>query len=722
MKPYRLALVLLASLPLARPAAADEGMWLPEQIPALAARLKEVGFTGDPKLFADLTAFPMGAVVSLGGCSAAFVSPDGLVATNHHCVQGALQYNSTPERNLLEDGFLARSRAEELWTGPGSRVAVTVSYRDVTDEVRGAAAAGGSDRDRWTAMERKAYAVTAACEKGGLRCRVAPFFEGQRWFEIAQMEIEDVRLVWAPHRGIGNFGGETDNWQWPRHTGDVSFYRAYVGPDGKPAKHARENVPYRPKHHLKISPAGVAPDEVVIVAGYPGRTYRHIVAADLEHRVGWALPAGVRRNREIAKVLKDLGASDPAVRIKAEARLRGLENAAKKNEGILAEGEAMRAAKQAEAKELAAWVKKDPARAAKYAAALAEMERIVAAETAGRERDAVVNGLFAASITLEAARTAWQLAEDRPRPDVERDPEMRERNWPRIRERFERMQRTYDPRLEEALLKFWLREAATLPAGQRIEALDRLAGLKPGDPAASTAAADAYAARLVREGTLGDRAVRVGLLEGDAAAVRVKKDPALELVGALQPVFAEMRERERTAAGARWRVGPTYMEAVLAWRGRPVAPDANSTLRVTFGRVQGVPAKDGLFYLPQTTLAGILEKHTGTGEFAAPARQVEAIRAVQAGRATPYRDPKLGTVPVNYLSDVDTTGGNSGSATLNAKGELVGLLFDGTLETVGSDYVYDTERTRSIHVDSRYVLWLLADVEKADDLLKELGL
>ena len=210
-------------------AVADEGQWMPQQVPALADKLRALGFAGDPQAFADLTGQPMGAIVSLGNCTASFVSPEGLLATNHHCVVGSLQYNSTPERNLLEGGFLAKTRGEELWNGPGSKVWVTVSVADVTDAITGTLDPKLDDLRRQELIERRVKERTAACEAQGLRCRVAPFFEGLSYFEIAQLEISDVRLVYAPASGIGDFGGETDNWRWPRHTGGPMFWAERIG-------------------------------------------------------------------------------------------------------------------------------------------------------------------------------------------------------------------------------------------------------------------------------------------------------------------------------------------------------------------------------------------------------------------------------------------------------------------------------------------------------------
>ena len=238
---------------------ADGGMWMPQQMVDLAPRLKKLGFQGNAKAFSDLTGMPMGAVISLGGCSASFVSKDGLIITNHHCVTGALQYIATPERNAVKEGFLAQTLADEAWAGPGSRAFVTVAVREVTKDVLGKLPADQTDLDRQLAIEKREKELTAACEKEGLRCRVASFFQGLRWFEIAQVELKDVRLVYAPPSSIGNYGGEIDNWRWPRHTGDFAFYRAYVGKDGKPAAYDKSNVPFKPKHFLAVDPAGASP-------------------------------------------------------------------------------------------------------------------------------------------------------------------------------------------------------------------------------------------------------------------------------------------------------------------------------------------------------------------------------------------------------------------------------------------------------------------------------
>ncbi len=721
----RLAFALCLLFIPGAPVQADEGMWMPQQIPALAERLKALGFTGDARAFADLTGFPMGAVVSLGGCSASFVSPEGLMVTNNHCVQGSLQYNSKPERNLMVDGFLAKTKEEELWNGPGSRVFVTVSVKEVTEEIMGKIDPKITDRKRYDVVEHRVKAQTAACEKGGLRCTVAPFFEGLKWYEIGQMEIQDVRLVYSPAQGIGNFGGETDNWQWPRHTGDFSFYRAYVSKEGKAVPYSKDNVPYHPKHFLKVSPKGASPGELVFVVGYPGRTARLNPYAEVKETVEWSLPRSIKRFGDQIAILEALGKDDKETALKVAQQIRGRNNSLTKNKGVLlgmVKG-GLLAEKEAQEKEFTAWIAAEPARKAKYGQVLPEIDRILAERTKTRERDALLSefsGIMGSA--LGSAQTLYRFSVEKPKKDADRDPTFQERNWQRLRDSQERAQRTLSPKGDRALMKYTLVDVAKLPAGQRIDPLDKEIGLTPGMSEADAArASDAWLDKLYAGTKMYDKDFRISLFDKTTAEIVATKDSMLTLAAALYPMQEANREKGKERAGANYRLGPPYAEALLAKAGGLVSPDANSTLRVTYGTVKGVEPRDGMIYLPQTTLKGILEKATGTGEFNAPKAEIDAIKAVLGGKPTPYLDPKLKDVPVDFLSNVDTTGGNSGSASLNSQGELVGLLFDGTFDTVASDYLFDKEKTRSIHVDTRNMLWVMTEVDKAANLLVEMG-
>ena len=270
---------------------ADEGMWQPRQLPQLAGELKSLGLVIDPSQLNDLTKHPMNAVVSLGGCSASFVSPEGLVVTNHHCAYGSLQYNSTPERNLLESGFLAANKSEELFAGPGSRILVTVAVQDVSATIQDGLSPDLGGGERYKLIEEREKKLIAACEKDdGHRCNVRSFHGGLQYFLTKQLEIRDVRIVYAPAGAVGRYGGDVDNWIWPRHTGDFAFYRAYVGANGKPAEHGEANAPYRPRHHLKISTTGLSAGDFVMLAGYPGVTNRYRTAAEVRSAVNWSYP------------------------------------------------------------------------------------------------------------------------------------------------------------------------------------------------------------------------------------------------------------------------------------------------------------------------------------------------------------------------------------------------------------------------------------------------
>lgn len=723
MKALRVLLLCVMTL-LAVGIQAEEGMWMPQQIPALAEKLRALGFAGDPQSFADLTGQPMGAIVSLGGCTASFVSPDGLIVTNHHCVTGGLQFNSTPQKNLLRDGYLAATREDELSNGPGSRVFVTTSVTDVTAAVTGGIAPGATDRERYDTIDRRVKDRVAACEQGGARCSVASFFEGLKYFEIAQLEIQDVRLVYAPAQGIGVFGGETDNWRWPRHTGDWSFLRAYVAADGKPAPYAKGNVPYRPKRWLTIAAGGVKPDDLVFVVGYPGRTQRHQTYAEVKETTTYTFPRAVKFAEEQLAILQQLTKDDPALAIKVAGRVQGLNNGLTNQRGMLeglVKGGAL-ALKQTREQELIAWIGADSARQKKYGHALAAMQELQAQGESTRDRNAALGRLSSASSYLGAAQTLYRLSVQRAKPDVGRDTGFQERDWSRIREAQERLQRTIDPTVDRALLRWALGYVAALPAGDRLAPVDQAVGLGAGlDKAASDKAIDAFLDTLYAGTKLADRDFRVGLMDKSTADLVATGDSFVALAAALEPLAEANREAAKNRAGAYARVRPIYMEALLEKAGGVLAPDANSTLRVTYGQVKGVETRDALFYKPQTTLGGIVEKHTGSGDFDAPQKQLDAIAALRAGRQTPFFDAGVNDVPVNFLSTVDTTGGNSGSPTLNAKGELVGLLFDGTYESVSSDFLYNPVKTRSIHVDSRYMLWTMAEVDGAKRLLDEMG-
>ncbi|NUO53889.1 MAG: S46 family peptidase [Polyangiaceae bacterium] len=703
------------------------GMWMPSQLAAQADTLKKVGFTIDPAALTKPTEFPLGAIVFLGGCSASFVSPDGLIVTNHHCVTGALQFNSKPDQNLLVDGYLSKSRAEEKSAGPAARVFVTQSFKDVTKEMRDGLDGVKDDLARYQSIEDRQKKLVAECEKGreGVRCSVASFFGAGQFTLIEQLEIRDVRLVYAPPEGIGNFGGETDNWRWPRHGGDFAFYRAYVSKDGKPADFAEGNVPYRPPHVLRLAKKPLSPNDAVLVAGYPGRTNRLTTAAEVKEAVEYDQPYTIDFAQTYLAELEKIAKTDKDLAIKAETFIRGLANWLTNTKGQL-EGltkDGLLAKKVEAEAELEKWIAAAPERKAKYDGTVSKVSKVFLDSRKTREADNAVRELLRMVRLFGAAHTIVRNAEEKAKPDAQRDPEFQERNQKRIEQGIIQLSKSYSPVLDKAMLKLVVARELKLPADKRAGIAEALLG-KPKDAKAAQPYAQADIDKAIDDlfanATLGDEATRVKLLtKGTTAELKSSKDPMIKLALALRPKTKAYEERGKRLSGAMALVRPAFVEAMREKAGGVLAPDANATLRVTYGTVRGYSPKPGApVYYPFTTLSEMVKKHTGQGEFDAPKALLDAAAKKKLG---PYVDPQLGDVPVDFLSDLDITGGNSGSATLNARGELVGLAFDGNYESMASDWVFMPNITRSIHVDLRFMLWVMDAVSGADNLLKEMG-
>ena len=699
-----------SALIMATPAAvqADEGMWLPSQTGAIAEQMKAAGLELDATTLGDLQRPPLTAIASLGGCSAAFLSPEGLVATNHHCVAGSLQYNSSPENDYLTNGFLAKTLADEIPAAPGSRVYVIEDLRDVTKDVlKGADKLEG--RARFDRLQANRLALIEACEKqANRRCDVRAYFGGAQYWLQQQLEIKDVRLAYAPAAGVGNFGGEKDNWMWPRHTGDFAFYRAYVAPDGSSAPFSKDNVPFKPKAFLPIAKQGVKEGDFLMVAGFPGTTERLRTAEEARFEFAELLPYQQRMLTEYGDLIDSLTAGNQAAQIAYAATLQGVENYEKKIAGQLAGADAISliAKKQADEAAFRAWIKADPAREAMYGAALAELDALIATSNAEALADAK-RGMLGRGQLYGAARQLYRWANEQAKPNKDREPGYQDRDRAFVTQGMQRIERRFVADIDKALWEDGIAEYRTLPADQRNASFD--AFMEGKDLASFYAQTE-----------LGNTAKRLEWLTKTPADFKASSDPFIQLAVATYDEAmkneAEGKERSGRVQKARSKV----MEARLAYAaslGKAMYPDANGSLRFTYGKVTG-KAVDGQIWTPFTTAEGIVAKHTGRGEFDAPDKMVELIKAKDYGR---WIAPELGTLPVDYLSTVDITNGNSGSSTLNARGEFVGLAFDGTIEGVVSDWMYDPKINRTIHVDSRFMLWTMEKVDGADRLLAEMG-
>ncbi len=700
---------------------ADEGMWMPQQIPALGDELKGMGLELEPGSFADLTAFPMGAVVSLGGCSAAFVSPRGLIVTNHHCVLGALQYNSTPEKDLIATGFLARSPDDEPPALPTARVYVTTAIDDVTAEIAGSLDKGLSDLERAKTIDRRSKRMVRECERpGDLRCQVVSFFAGERYLRLTALKIRDVRLVYAPALGVGNFGDEEDNWMWPRHTGDFSFLRAYVGRDGEPAAYAPDNVPYAPKHHLKISTRDLDPDDLILLAGYPAKTSRLVTAGEVRDAQRYDLPEAIRYREMLLAILREMGRGDREVQIRNAVRVASLENYLKKYRGTLEafERDRLLERKREDERRLEEHFGRDPAGARRHRAIRDELAGLLAERRRTRERDTLYEWLYRASPMLEQADLLHRMSVERAKDDDDdRDEDFQERDWPRNLGKIRRMQRQIEVRGDRAGLRAFILGTTRLPAGQRIEAVDRaLAATGRTDVEARV---DALLDRLYAGTKMADLDVRLEMFEWPTGKLLEDGDPMIGFAAALRDLGEAIEERDLAFEGAEQRLRPQWVAAIRALKRGRLAPDANGTLRVGFGRIEGYTPRDGVMYAPQTTIRGVLEKDIGARPFDSPAM---LLRLAGEGRFGPYADPDLGTLPVAFISTVSVTNGHSGSPALNARGEIAGLAFDMNWEGVAADWVVNETYVRTIHVDARYMLWVMDAVDGAHHLLREMGL
>ena len=697
-------------------ARAGEGMWVPQQLPEIAGPLKQAGLKLDPKQMADLTGDPLGAVVSLGGCTAGFVSPQGLVATNHHCAYGAIQLNSTAEKNLIVDGFNPASQADEVSAGPNARIYVLEAITDVTAQAKAAMAAAGQDPvARANALEAFQKQATTECEAdGGYRCRVYSFMGGNTYRLFKNLEIKDVRLAYAPPGSVGKFGGDIDNWMWPRHTGDFAFYRAYVGKDGKPAAFSADNVPYRPKHWLKFADKPLRDGDFVMVAGYPGRTDRYALAAEFENTQAWRYPAISKAYKDQIALIEAAGKDNADIAVKYAATMAGLNNTSKNYDGQL-DGFARNDVlgfKQREEAAVLEWLRTRGEAGKPALAAHATLLQQLDEAKRTQERDLVL-GSFNRGGLIGTAVSLYRLAIEKQKPDAERESGYQQRDLASIEGGLRQMERRYQPSMDRQLQQYWLDRYVALPAEQHVAAVDAWLG------GSDKAAADKALLRL--DGSkLGNLEERLKWFAADRAAFEASADPAIQYAVAVMPTLLEMEEKAKAVTGTALQARPLYLQAMADYKkskGEFVYPDANSSLRITFGHVKGYTKLDGSVQQPFTRLEEVAAKETGADPFDNPKALLEAVAAKNYGGLA---DRKLGTVPVNFLADLDITGGNSGSPVLDAQGKLVGLAFDGIQEAVASNWVFDPVMTRMISVDQRYMRWIMQEVMPAPRLLEEL--
>jgi hypothetical protein len=692
--------------------AAQDGMWMPHQMKDL--NLKALGLEMNPEnLFKEDGTGLMSAVVSLGGGSGEFVSRDGLILTNHHVAFGALQRASSKDNDYITNGFTAWERGEEI-PASGYIADVLQGYEDVTAAVTAALKKAKTPIERYYARDAVMKKIVAEAEKAGpdIRASVASMYSGNTYYLFRFKRLKDIRIVLAPPQDLGNYGGDIDNWMWPRHTCDFSFLRAYVSPDNTGADFSQDNVPYKPKSVLAISLAGLKEGDFSFVMGYPGRTYRNYSLSELRYDMDF-LKSRMTMYQDIIRFLDKASEGDRAIAIKYASNIKGLNNGLKNYQGKL---EGMQKISLLERKkrmeeDLIKWVSQDQDRMNKFSGMTeglgAHMKKFRQFSQSNNTISGLTSSRFGSSL-LAQAYSIVRTAMERQKPDMERESAYQERNLSYIRQRIELAERSYEIQTDRAFLKFRLKAIRTEEGALAPEALKSLQTEED---------IEAFVDRLFDGTVIQDPQVRLKLIDKTPSELKAMKDPMLDLAFALEEELKTLREESKALGQERADLKKTYVRALLDRNEGRLAPDANSTIRFTYGTIQGYTPRDAVEYGPFTTLGGVLEKETGTFPFKVPEKLKELYGNKDFGR---YADPGHKDIPACFLNTASVTGGSSGSPTFNARGEQTGIIFDMTYESVTSDYHIISELQRTISVDIRYVLFVTEKFSGAVHILDEL--
>lgn len=681
----------------------DEGQWLPTQVREMDwAALQKRGM----KLTKDEFWHPekggvLSATVQINGCTASFCSPDGLLVTNHHCGFGAVSALSTVEHNFLRDGFAAAERKDEL-PAPGMVALVLKRIEDVTATVHEAQSKAKDDLERWSFTQQILTRLVRDGEKkeANTKCSVASFLEGKEYHLYYRTQIRDVRLVYAPPRAIGEFGGEVDNWEWPRHTGDFTFFRAYTAPDGTVRDHHADNVPYKAEHFLKVSTEGIAQGDLAIITGYPGNTQRYKTSRAVATREGYVYPKRDAVLTAVIAVLEAAGQTSEKKALEVADRVKSLANVQKNAQGMVfgLNNNATVARKLREEAQFREWVSADAERKGKWGTVLDELLAMDEVEAATIEKDTMMGflGTLGGELPLLSVLVDACAASDA-------DPEGSIPS--RLKEALGSAALTADLELvQQPMLRILFAEFGAMSKEQRFTGTESLA--------------NAAAIRVFEDTKMLAAEDRTALFGKGKEAVAQSTDPLVVIARGLAAERRQFQQRQRQRQGQMLDVGQRWIAAQEAFRGQSFYPDANSTLRVSIAEVSGYVPRDGIVYTPHTTVAGLLQKEKGKEPFANPKALLEAAKIRATSR---WFDKRIGDVPVCFLANGDTTGGNSGSPVMDGRGRLIGLNFDRVFEAVAGDFGWNADRSRNVIVDIRYVLWVVEAVFPSPSLLKELG-
>jgi len=696
---------------------ADEGMWLPQLLGQLNE--KQMKGLGMKISASDIYNINKGslkdAIVSFGGfCTAEVISDKGLILTNHHCGFDAIQNNSTLDHNYLRDGFWAKNNGEEL-PNAGLFATFIVRIDDVTKEALAGVTADMDERSRQSQIDKNIAALRTSIKKETYQdVMVRAFFEGNQYFAFVTETYRDIRLVGAPPSSIGNFGKDTDNWMWPRHTGDFSMFRIYAGPDGKPAPFSPNNVPYKPKKSLSISLDGMAKNDFTMVFGFPGRTMEYLPSVAVEQIVTMNDPAKIAIRDKALLVMDQAMRKDEGIKIQYASKYANVQNSYKKWQGEILGINRTKAVekKRAYEAEFQKRVNANPKWKAAYGNLLDELNTAYAEfgpQNLARDYYTEVVArieLFAIASQLNRLQNA--LDRNGEKGFTETLPGVKQR----LQELYGEYNADVDKRLFASLMEVY---ATSLDKNKLPAELKKL--IDKGDNNYSK-----MADKLYDDSDLDEPKKLMDALEKDPKAV-LQKFRQSDVYKLQSDITTAYNTQTGTPVGAlQARINTLqrkYMQAQMeVFAEKKFYPDANSTLRVAYGKVAGYEPRDGVEYDTYTYLDGVMEKYKpGDYEFDVPKKLQELYKAKDYGQ---YGSG--GKMPVCFIATNHTTGGNSGSPVLDAYGNLIGLNFDRVWEGTMSDLNYDPSICRNIMVDIRYVLFIVDKYAGATNLIKEMKL
>jgi hypothetical protein len=692
---------------------ADEGMWMLPLIQKLnSKKMSELGFKLSAKDIYDINNTSLkDAVLSFGGgCTAEIISREGLVLTNHHCGYGTIQKLSTVEHDYLQNGYWAMNKDQEL-PAKGLTVTFLDRFEDVTTVVTEAIDAVADPKAKEDALAAVSDKITAKATEGNkyLRARVVSFFGNNQFYMVVTKTYNDIRFVGAPPSSIGKFGGETDNWMWPRHTGDFSMFRIYADKDNNPAEYSQDNVPYKPKKFLTISLKGVSQNEPSMIIGYPGRTNRFMTSYEVKEtsEINNAVTIQVRNIRQ--NIIKADMEADPKVRLQYASKFAGSSNSYKKSVGMNETFAKLKVPERraAEEKVFSEWVAADPARVAKYGKALSDVKSAIE----GRARLAKIARYYQealSSIELTSAAQRLGPQDERASADARGGRAGSGRGFFQMTpaDFYKDYNVATDLKVAKAMIKLFREKVPATDLPEFYKTID----------ANFQGNSDAYVDAMFNQSVFVSEEKLKAAMAGDKKAI--ESDPALvagrQITAAIMKYGRDLEQyRTQYANGQK-----LYIAGMLEMKnGQAMYPDANSTMRLTYGKILNYSPKDGVIFDYITTLDGVMQKEDPQNyEFQVPARLKELYNAKDYGQYA----LKDGRMPVAFLSNNDITGGNSGSPVMNSKGELIGTAFDGNWESMSSDIIFEPSLQRCINVDIRYTLFIMDKFGGAGYLLNEM--